>query len=59
MHAIVSTTSGAGAGGGATAGRVAAFAVVDLPALGLLALAGLLGLRTFGTPSLSARRRGG
>jgi hypothetical protein len=58
MHAIVSTTSADGAAATATP-FAPAFATVDLPALGLLALAGLLGLRTFGTPSLSARRRGG
>jgi hypothetical protein len=56
MHAIVSTTSAAGADATAVAAGLAA---VDLPALGLWALDGLLGLRTFGTPSLSARRAGG
>jgi hypothetical protein len=58
MHAIVSTPSGDGAGAATTA-FADALAAVDLPALGLLALVELLGLRTFGTPSLSARRRGG
>jgi hypothetical protein len=53
MQAIVSVISGSGAV------ATAALAATDLPALGLLALVELLGLRTFGTPSLSARRRGG
>src|SRR3954462_3854791 len=49
MQAIVSLPCGSGAVATAAA----------LPALGLWTLVELLGLRTFGTPSLSARRRGG
>ena len=53
MQAIVSLTCGSGTV------APAALAAAGLPALGLWALVGLLGLRTFGTPSLSAHRRGG